>query len=60
MFESVNSMIDKTVVRMFDRGITALSLEIATNFTKSLVFLCLFQLKSIATFVLNRAFDCKT
>lgn len=59
MFETVNSMIDKTVVRMFDRGITPLSLEMATNFTNSLVFLCLFELKSIVTFILNRAFDCK-
>lgn len=59
MFESVNSMIDKTVVRMFDRGITALSIEIATKFTKSLVLLCLLQLKSIATFILNGAFDRK-
>lgn len=59
MFETVNSMIDKTVARMFDRGITALSLEIATKFTKSLVFLCLFESKSILTFILSRTFDCK-
>lgn len=59
MFETVNSMIDKTVARMFDRDIIALSLEIVTKFTKSLVFLCLFESKSIVTFILNRAFDRK-